>query len=508
MKGGRLFFLSLYCLLVGSTAVSQNNEKPNIIIFLVDDMGYGDPQSYVSESKIPTPNIDLLAAEGVKFLDAHSSSSVCTPSRYSILTGRYAWRTRLKSHVLGPYNAPLIEADRLTIPKMLKEKGYKTALIGKWHLGMKWGTKDGAALPLFWDRNFDNSLIDHSKPITEGPLTAGFDTFFGVDLPNMPPYIFIENDRVQGIPSVKKPKNMYGTPGMMLPNWELDELLPTFMNRAVDYIDHHATEKSENPFFLQLTTTSPHTPIVPSKEFIGKSQAGPYGDLVFQTDFVLGEIRAALKRNGLLENTIIIFTSDNGSPARAGDPHIHGKKFQEIGSVTSMYDHVPNAPWRGIKADIFEGGHRVPFIVSWPNRIPKNKVSDELISSIDIMASIASIVDYELPDDAAEDSFDFSRLFLKGKTKSKFKREALINHSIDGSFAIRKGRWKLTTQNGSGGWTFGPESKFKSESPYQLYDLESDPKESQNLWDKNPEIVNELAQLLEKYKRENRSVKK
>ncbi|MDX1284301.1 MAG: sulfatase-like hydrolase/transferase, partial [Draconibacterium sp.] len=244
------------------------------MLILVDDMGYGDPQCYVPESKIPTPNIDKLASEGIRFTDAHSPSSVCTPTRYAILTGRYAWRTYLKSSVLGPYSKPLLERDRLTIPKMLKEKGYSTALIGKWHLGMQWGTKKEEELPALWDRNFDISVIDHSKPITEGPLAAGFDYYFGVDVPNFPPYIYIENDKIQGNPSILKPDNMYGNKGMMLPGWKLEDILPTLTLKAVKFIDDQAKNSSGQPFFLQVTTTSPHTPIVPANEFIGKSQAG------------------------------------------------------------------------------------------------------------------------------------------------------------------------------------------------------------------------------------------
>lgn len=503
------YFLSIVFTVLVLIACEKPSQ-PNIIIVLVDDMGYGDPQSYVASSKIPTPNIDALANEGIKFTDAHSPSSVCTPTRYGILTGRYAWRTRLKKAVLGPYNAPLIESERLTIPKMLKEKGYETAIIGKWHLGMQWGTKGNEKLPLFWDRNFDQSVIDHSKRITAGPLTAGFDYFFGVDVPNFPPYIFIEDDKLQGNPSIKKPKNMYGIPGMMLPGWKLEEILPTFTQKAVTYINNYASNKSGKPFYLHFSATSPHTPIVPAKEFIGKSKAGPYGDLVYQTDYALGEIRKALIKNGLLENTIIIFTSDNGSPARAGDPFVHGPDFQVPGSVYKKFGHNPNAPLRGMKADIWEGGHRVPFIVSWPGKITGNKVSDELISSIDIMASIASLVDYDLPKNAAEDSFDFSSLFFEKNVNTKKmendSRKDLIHHSIDGSFAIRKGKWKMTPQSGAGGWGIGLEGKLKVDTPGQLYDLSIDPKESKNLWNEYPEIVEELNVLLEKYKTEDRSI--
>lgn len=512
MKTNIYLFLLLILLSISFGSCNKEQTLPNIVVILVDDMGYGDSQCYEPGSKIPTPNIDKLASEGIRFTDAHSPSSVCTPTRYSILTGRYAWRTYLKSGVLGPYSKPLIEKDRLTIPKMLKEKGYSTALVGKWHLGMQWATKNNEELPALWDRKFDISVIDHSKRITEGPLTAGFDYYFGVDVPNFAPYIFIENDKVQGNPSIPKPNNMYGTPGMMLPGWKLEDILPTLTNKAVAYIDNHATNNSEKPFFLQLTTTSPHTPIVPAKDFIGKSEAGPYGDLVHQTDYTIGEILKALKRNNLDKNTIVIFTSDNGSPARAGDPHVHGPDFQIPGSVITKYGHNPNAPLRGMKTDIHEGGHRVPFIVKWPGKFPANKVSNETICAIDIMATLASVVNYELPQNTAGDSYNLLPLW-KGKkvgigAQKEAIREATIHHSVNGSFAIRQGKWKMIPQKGNGGWTHAQSVKKEADGPDgQLFNMESDPTESNNLWEKHPEVVEELQTLLENYKTEGRSVK-
>jgi len=517
----------LCCPLLAIGNVQQ--QHPNIVLILVDDMGFGDPQSYVPDSKIPTPNIDQLASQGTRFTDAHSASSVCTPTRYSILTGRYAWRAGLERGVLGPYNKPLIEDNRLTLPKMLKEKGYATALVGKWHLGMQWATRNGERLParMNWKSYFfDADAIDHSRPITGGPLTAGFDYFFGVDVPNFPPYAFIENDKVIGIPSVEKPGNMYGEEGLMVPGWKLEEILPTLTTRAVEYIDAQAEKTSGKPFYLHVSTTSPHTPIIPAKEFIGQSSAGPYGDLVHQTDYTVGEIIKALERNELVENTIIIFTSDNGSPSRAGDPHVHGRDFYPPGSVITKYNHNPNAPWRGMKADIYEGGHRTPFIVRWPGKTPANKASREPISSLDIMATIATIVGYDLPANSAEDSYDLSALFVgevvgidAGKEAI---REALVHHSSKGKFAIRQGKWKMIPQLGSGGWEdtssggwiTGISNKLKrlvSGDPNagtpegQLYDLAADPAEKENLWNTHPEVVERLQELLQKYKKEGRS---
>lgn len=503
-------FLLVFVIGVFSSC-SKKEELPNVVLVLVDDMGYGDPQCYVPESKIPTPNIDQLADEGIRFTDAHSPSSVCTPTRYSILTGRYAWRTYLKKGVLGPYSKPLIEDDRLTLPKMLKEKGYNTALVGKWHLGMQWGTKNGEPLPVLWERDYDLSKIDHSKPITAGPLTAGFDYHFGVDVPNFPPYLFMENGRLLGNPTIPKPKNMYGNAGMMIPGWKLEDILPKLTEKAVAYIDGHAKSNSTKPFFLQLTTTSPHTPIVPAENFVGKSQAGPYGDLVHQTDYTLGEVMKALKRNRIEKNTIVIFTSDNGSPERAGDPHTHGPEFQTPGSVKTMFGHDPNAPLRGMKADIYEGGHRVPFIVKWPEKFKANTVSNETICAVDIMATLASVVNYNLSDTEAEDSYNLLPLFMGEKVgvekTGNTIREATIHHSVNGSFAIRKGKWKMIPQKGNGGWTHGQSVKeAKNEPEGQLYNMETDAAEQNNLWQEYPEVVEELNSLLEKYKNEGSSV--
>ncbi|MEA3287479.1 MAG: arylsulfatase [Candidatus Marinimicrobia bacterium] len=509
MNNRILFILSLAFILMSGSSCEKQARHPNIILFLADDMGYGDPQCYMPDSKIPTPNIDRLASTGIRFTDAHSPSSVCSPTRYAILTGRYAWRTRLKRGVLGPYNSPLIESDRLTIPKMLKQVSYQTACIGKWHLGMQWATNNNTELPELWGA-YDQSQIDHRKAITGGPLTAGFDYYFGTDVPNFPPYLFIENDRELGFPSIPKPDTIYGNPGQMLPGWKLEDILPTLTQKAVSYIDNYAKANNDQPFFLYFASTSPHTPIVPALEFQGKSQAGPYGDLVHQTDYTLGQIMNALDRNGLTDNTLVIFTSDNGSPARAGDPHLHGRDFQVTGSVISKYDHNPNAPWRGMKADIWEGGHRVPFVMSWPGNVPKGQVSSEPISSVDIMASIAKLLDYELPNTAAEDSWDLSELML-GKNVGIAAvemqiHEALVHHSIDGKFAIRQGKWKMIPQLGSGGWT-QPKNVItdNSEIKGQLYDIYSDPDEKNNLWLDYPEIVEELQELLTKYQKEGRS---
>jgi arylsulfatase A-like enzyme len=506
MKRAIIKFLLIFLFGISFISCQTKVKQPNIIVFLADDMGYGDPQCYNAASKIPTPNIDKLASEGLRFTDAHSPSSVCSPTRYGILTGRYAWRSALKKGVLWCYASPLIEPERLTLPKMLKEKGYNTACIGKWHLGMHWETKDGYQLPGPHDRKYDPTKIKHGQPITGGPLTAGFDYYFGVDVPNFPPYCFIENNRLLGNPSIAKPDTVYGTAGPMLPGWKLEEILPRLTARAVEYIDKSAKGNNKKPFFLHFTSTAPHTPIVPAKEFQGKSKAGPYGDLVNQVDYSLGQLMKALERNGLTENTIVIFTSDNGSPSRAGDPFVHGPDFQKPGSVITKFGHNPNAPLRGMKADIWEGGHRVPMVIRWPNGISDNRDIATPVSSIDIMTSMASIIGYKLPDNSAEDSFDLSLLFNREKGLKEFERGAVVHHSSRGKFAIRKGDWKMIPQLGSGGWTKPQVPKVKKgEANGQLYNLKNDPTESINLWNKHPEIVKELSELLAKYKEEGRS---
>ncbi len=273
--------------------------KPNIVFILADDLGYGDVGVYNSQSKIPTPNLDRLAKEGVRFTDAHSPSAVCTPTRYALLTGRYAWRSRLQKNVLGPYSQPLIAEKLLTVPALLRAQGYSTACIGKWHLG--WG----------WPKPEDGKR-DFTKPIPEGPTARGFDSYFGTDVPNYPPYCFIENDRTVGLPSEPAPvgKDMFNIAGAMLPDWKLANVLPALEKRAVEHIEKSA--KENKPFFLFLPLTSPHFPVVPTAEFQGNSRAGDYGDFVVQTDRVVGSVLDALKKAGVEKNTLVIFTSDNG----------------------------------------------------------------------------------------------------------------------------------------------------------------------------------------------------
>jgi len=469
--------------------------RPNIIFILADDMGYGDLNCQNPESKIPTPNLDKLAEQGVRFTDAHSASAVCSPSRYSILTGRYCFRTRLKMGVLAPWDPPLIKKDRLTVGGLLRSHGYHTACVGKWHLGMNYPATTG--LPP-WPRSTPWN-VDLSGPIAGGPIERGFDYYFGVDWPNSPPYCFIENNHTIGIPTIKKPKTMHGRPGPMLPGWDLENVMPALTEKAVEYVDMRAG--SNDPFFLYLPLTAPHTPVAPASEFKGKTEIGPYGDFVYQVDDTVGQVMQALQRNDLAENTLIIFTSDNGSPGRDGSGLMSGP----IGSVENL-GHDPSGELRGRKGDCWDGGHRTPFIARWPGRIKSGSTCDQTISQVDFMATVSSILGDKLPETAGEDSYDISPALFHGNDAETI-REATVHHSHLGMFAIRQGRWKLILGRGSGSTFSYPPYKIPmpGQPKGQLYDIKADLAETNNLYDEHPDVVARLSKLLKKYRKEGRS---
>jgi arylsulfatase A len=460
------FTILTLCLLLHPLAYAADAAKPNIIYILCDDLGYGDVKCLGGErSKIKTPNIDRLAAGGMIFTDAHSSSAVCTPTRYGILTGRYNWRTRLQSGVLNGYSAPLIDKDRLTVPAFLKQTGYATACIGKWHLGMNVSQKDPMA------------------PVGEGPTTRGFDSYFGISASlDMPPFAYIENDRFTEAPTAQK---QWQRKGAAAPGFDAADVLPTLAGKATEYIN--ARSKEQSPFFLYLPLTSPHTPILPTKEWQGKSGLGAYGDFVMETDWALGEVLVALDKAAIANNTLIMFTSDNGcSPAA---------KVEELESK----GHFPSELRRGYKADTWDGGHRVPFIVRWPAKIKAGGRTDQLTCLTDLMATCAEITGAKLPDSAGEDSVSFLPVLLGTATEPV--REAVVHHSISGKFAIRQGRWKLQLCKGSGGWSKGG----ISDEPGQLYDMSKDVGEQKNEYIEHPEVVSRLTKLLEKYVADGRS---
>jgi arylsulfatase A-like enzyme len=500
------FILTLaFLLLAGFAAVraaSGDPTRPNIVYILTDDLGYGDVSCYNRESKIPTPNLDRLANEGTRFTDAHAPTACCTPTRYAILTGRYSWRSRLQRGVLGPWDPPLIAADRTTVASLLHEHGYTTACLGKWHLGWSWPTTDGKPAS---SRTNRLSNVDFSKPVADGPVTRGFDYYFGVDLPNYPPYCFVENDHTVGIPSAPDGgvAELFNRPGPMLPGWKLVNILPELATRAVKWIED--TAKTGKPFFLYLPLTSPHYPVVPAPEFKGKSKAGEYGDFVFQTDWTVGQVLAALQRAGVAENTLVIFTSDNGPEVVEIRPGAY-ERIRE-------FQHYSMGPLRGVKRDAWEGGHRVPFIARWPGKIKAGAVSDETMCHVDFMATVAAILGAKLPDTAAEDSINILPVLL-GEKSGGSAREATVHHGGNGKFAIRKGDWVFIDSptgddNNKGGnepqWFKEERGYVKNDQPGELFNLRDDLPERQNQYAAHPEIVHELKALLEKYKRDGRS---
>ncbi len=460
------------------------SETPvNIVYILADDLGYGDVRCLNADSKIPTPNMDRLAREGMVFTDAHSPSAVCTPTRYGILTGRYPWRSRLKKSVLYGYSKHLIEPDRLTAASLLKQHGYHTSCIGKWHLGMDWALKDADAEP-------GPETIDFTKRLDNAPVSAGFDYFFGISASlDMPPYIYIENNRCIGVPTTEK---AFHRPGPAHADFEAVDVLSTITRQAVKYIDRRAA--GTQPFFLYFPLTAPHTPIVPEEQFKGMSGVGDYGDFVCQVDWTVGQVLLALDRHGLADNTLVIFTSDNGCSPQAGFP-----KLAKLG-------HHPSYHFRGHKADIFEGGHRIPFIARWPGKVRPGSTSDETICLGDLVATVADIVGAALPDNAGEDSYSIVPA-LTGKDYDGPIREATVHASINGSLSIRQGHWKLELCPGSGGWSHPKPGQTKRLGlpPVQLYNLSQDIGEKKNVQDQHPEVVQRLTGLLEQYVRQGRS---
>ncbi len=471
----------------GAGGRSWTGQRPNIIFILADDLGYGDPGCNNPDSKIPTPHLDQLAREGMRFTDAHSGSAVCTPTRYGVLTGRYCWRTRLKGHVLWGYSPPLLEPSRPTVASLLHDEGYATACVGKWHLGLGWQTTDGYR---FSDRSDETGeTVDYRRPVTDGPCDHGFDYFFGIPASlDMVPYVYLENDRVTD-PRIGRIEGRGGLAfyraGPAAPGFDHEQTLPLLTERATAWIDRHAETRSLDPFFLYFPLPAPHTPVLPIDEYRGVSGAGEYGDFVAQVDGTVGEIIEALDRHGLTENTLIIFTSDNGS------------------TMTPMtdYDHLPNDDLRGRKSDVWDGGHRIPFLARWPEVIGAGTESDETLCLTDLMATCAAITGTTLPEDTGEDSYDMLPA-LRGSAGGSPIREATIHHSIEGMFAIRAGRWKMIEGRGSGGWTGGGED---DPAPGQLYDMTADLEEKRNLYGERPEVVARLGVLLEHIRNAGRS---
>ncbi|CAN5452003.1 sulfatase-like hydrolase/transferase [soil metagenome] len=488
--------LGTVVLVVGSGIVclsmaNQKQQAPNIVYILADDLGYGDVSVYNPTGQISTPSIDKLASQGMRFTDAHSPSSVCTPTRYSLLTGRYPWRSRLPVGVLRGYSRTLIEADRPTVASLLKSSGYQTAVIGKWHLGLDWEVQKGSEALLSTPdygikTEMDTALIDFSRKPAQGPNTVGFD--YSYILPaslDMPPYCYLENQRLTELPTAYTDGNKLQTgytgpfwrAGKMAPSFDFYGVLPTFVSKATDFLKK---QTSKQPFFLYLPLAAPHTPWVPSKNYKGKSKAGEYGDFVQQVDAAVGEVLRTLEQSGLADNTIVLFASDNGPYWRE--------------NFVKQFNHRAAGEFRGMKGDAFEGGHRIPFIVRWPGKVKAGSESNATTTLANLTATCKEILGNKTPN--AEDSYSILPILL-GKVKQVPNQPAVVHSSSIGYFSIRKGDWKLIEGLGSGGFTEPRDVKPKPGEPIgQLYNLATDQFETTNQYQKNPEKVKELTILL------------
>ncbi len=463
---------------VSGLAQTKSSNPPNILYILADDMGLGDVSCMNSNSAWKTPHLDQLARAGRVFTDAHSASGVCTPSRYALLTGRYSWRGALKSSVLHGYDKSLIEKGRLTVPALLRSQGYATAMVGKWHLGLDW-VRAGSKL----------EAVDYTKPFQGGPVAHGFDSFFGISASlDMPPYVYLENDRARGSASERvgdSPKPKMWRAGAIAQDFKHQDVQPLLFQKSREFLTARAGSKDKKPFFLYLALASPHTPIIPTKEFEGKTKTTPYGDFVAQLDQELGTLLADLDRLGFAKDTLVIFTADNGFAPAANLEELRALK------------HEPSLIYRGHKADLFEGGHRVPFIARWPGIIPASTHCKETIGHLDLLATCAEILGVQLPPSAGEDSVSILSL-LKGGISLSPERAGLVHHSNNGSFAFRQGQWKLFTVPDSGGWSSPKPGQAEAATlpRFQLYDLASDPSEKRNLQAAHPEIVQQMGRLL------------
>jgi len=488
-------------------AEHKAGEKPNILLILADDLGYGDVSCYNDESKVVTANIDRLASEGMRFTDAHSASTVCTPTRYSVMTGRMEFRTGLPGVFTGAGGPCLIEESRLTLPQMLRRQGYTTACFGKWHIGLTFRDKEGRPIN-------ENGLeavrrIDYSRPISDAPIHRGFDYFFGTACCPCTDflYAFIDGDRIP-VPPTKfldrthLPKHPYSKDnriGMIAPDFDLQEVDMLFLKKSLEFLEEHKNKRPNKPFFLFHSTQAVHLPSFAGKDFRGKTKAGPHGDFIFELDHIVGELMKGLKKNGFADNTLVIFTSDNGP---------------EVTTVVNMrkdYHHDGARPWRGMKRDQWEGGHRVPFIARWPGKIKPGTVTDQTICQTDIMATCAAIVGVKLPNNAAEDSFNILPVLL-GQDKGEPIRPYTLHQTISLALAIRRGPWKYLDHKGAGGNDYDePELRPYAlpekapDAPGQLYNLDEDPGETNNLYYEYPQIVKELKTQLDRYRKSGRS---
>ena len=481
-------------------------DRPNIVFIIADDAGYGDLGCYNPESRIPTPCMDRLAAQGVRFTDAHAPAAVCTPTRYGALTGRYCWRTWLKQGVVGGYTPPLIEPHRATVASFLQQHGYRTACVGKWHLGVGWTRRNGF-VPTWedaerlvkgsWqDGDPEQGMdVDFARRVHGGPADLGFDyAFFTAACSTMDgPFCFIENDRAVGIPDrpifvddAREAEYGRPRPGWIAPGYVLEAVDVEFARQAVDFIERAARAEPRRPFFLYFCPSAPHTPWLPPSFVQGVSRAGPRGDLVALYDWCVGEVTGALERLGLADDTLVIVTSDHG-------PH------------EGVNGHRSAGPWRGYKSHAWEGGHRIPLIARWHGHAAPGTTCDEPVSLVDLLATCAAILDEPLPPDAGPDSCNILPA-LRDEPRGRPIRDAILSHSVYGVFTIRRGPWKLIHEcTDSGGWVPPKGSGPTPGAPGQLYNLDEDPGEQHNLFDRHPDVVSRLAELLAWYQRHERS---
>jgi arylsulfatase A len=474
-------------------------DRPNVLVILCDDLGYGDVAAFNPNCKLKTPHFDRLAREGVAFTDAHSGSAVCTPTRYGLMTGRYCWRSRLQRGVLGGLSPRLIEPNVRTLADVLRDQGYDTACFGKWHLGIDWPQKaDAAKFTDEIEKGSDGWRVDYEQAFRGGPLSVGFDRYFGISASlDMVPYTFLENDRVTVVPTVDKEfpmmlgrENGQTRRGPAAAEFDADQVLPRLIENVANYLAEHANARSK-PFFCYVPLASPHTPIVPSEIWRGRSRTNAYGDFVEETDDAIGRVLMKLDELGLTGNTLVIVTSDNGCSPQAN--------FAEL----AQFGHNPNDRFRGHKADIFEGGHRVPYLARWPGHLPAGERCSALVGLQDTFATCADMIGLDLPEAVAVDSFSWLP-HVAPKKSDRVIRPSLVHHSINGSFALRRDRWKLCFCGDSGGWSDPrPDTpRAKDLPPLQLYDLNSDFGEQHNLVDAEPEkvreLTNEMTNLIER----------
>ena len=477
---------------------------PNIVVILADDMGYGDVGVYNAESRIPTPHMDQLAAEGVRFTDMHSADSVCTPSRYGLLTGRYCWRTQLQRAVLFNYEPPLIEPDRLTLASLLKRKGYRTGMFGKWHLGLGFAVKDGLSVdfaqPLPWYAGPDpdpavGASIDFSLPATGGPTALGFDEAFYTAgcATDQEPFCFIHNGEFVDMEhaSYRQPAGSWRS-GMAAEGWVNETVDVRFTQAATGFIERAHGTSPDRPFFAYLALSAPHSPHLVPDFAAERSEAGVRGDMVWLADWAVGQVVSALDRHALAENTLLIVTSDNGPLRGSLAPGARES------TATISNGHRSAGDLRGFKGRIFEGGHRVPFIARWPDRIPPGTLSAQPASLVDLVATVAAIIEEELPNHVAEDSFNMLAA-LDGTAGTEPIRTAMVHHSGTGSFALRDGPWKIVFGRGE-------ERPRSAQGLGYLFDLQSDIRETTNLWDEQPAVVERLTALMDDYRESGRSV--